>query len=217
MTQMHRTFEPARRANLGDLATMTSLPKRPGRTSIGPRSLAFCHPNHSKETLEAYFSIYPPGIFVSERDGEIISFLCAIRTTHKSIAEPNVWSDASARDARVTHHKSGDWLYVKRLTYTAGPGHAHLSHEIGPLLTALQEQCSKLDLAGIAFPVRFSGFRERSGTDKFQRSIIDDQHSQERSGLRPLGIAYYVGFRHQLALPNYLGDARHFALMTWER
>ncbi len=217
MTQMHRTFEPAKRANLGDLAAMTSLPKRPGQTSIGPRSLAFCHPNHSKETLEAYFSIYPSGIFVSERDGEIISFLCAIRTTQKSITEPNVWSDAFARDARVSHHKSGDWLYIKRLTYTAGPGHAHLSHEIGPLLTALQQQCSELELAGIAFPVRVSGLSERSGTDEFQRSKIDDPSSFDRSGLRPLGIAYYLGFRHLLALPNYLGDAQHFALMCWER
>lgn len=217
MTQMHRTFKSARRANLGDLAAMTSLPKRPGQTSVGPHSLAFCHPNHSKETLEAYFSIYPSGIFVSERDGEIISFLCAIRTTQKSIAEPIVWSDAFTRDTQVAHHKSGDWLYVKRLTYTAGPGHAHLSHEIEPLLTALQEQCSKLDLAGIAFPVTFSGLTDRPGTNEYQRSKIDDPSSFDRSGLRPLGIAYYIGFRHQLALPNYLGGARHFALMVWER
>lgn len=196
---------------------MTSLPKRPGRNSVGPRSLAFCHPNHSKETLEAYFSIYPSGVFVSEQDEEIISFLCAIRTTERSITNRTVWSDAFVSETPVAHHKSGEWLYVNRLTYTAGPGHAHLSHEIGPLLTALQEQCSKLELAGIAFPVRFSGHRERSGTDEFQRSIIDDQHSQERSGLRPLGIAYYIGFRHQLALPNYLGVARHFALMVWKR
>lgn len=214
---MSSKYTAARRAKLEDLAEMSRLPKRPGHTSIGPRSLAFCHPNHSKEMLEAYFSMYPQGIFVSEEDDHIISFACAVRTSKKAIEEPISWSDAIDDEKTLGHQKRGEWLYVSRLAYTVGPGHAHLTKEIGPLLAALQDLAVKQDLAGVAIATRFPGFRERSGTTPFQRSCIDDPHNQVRSGLNPTGIAYHAGFRHCLALPKYLGDGSHFALMVWRR
>ncbi|MEP2892475.1 hypothetical protein [Tateyamaria sp.] len=214
---MSSNYTAARRAKLEDLAEMSRLSKRPGHTSIGSRSLAFCHPNHSKETLEAYFSMYPQGIFVSEEDDHIISFACAVRTSIKAIEEPIAWSDATAGGKTLGHQKRGQWLYVSRLAYTAGPGHAHVTKEIGPLLIALQNLAVKQGLAGVAIATQFPGRRERSGTTPFQRSCIDDPHDQVRSGLNPTGIAYHAGFRHCLALPNYLGDGRHFALMVWRR
>ena len=92
---------------------------------------------------------------------------------------------------------------------------AHLIQEIGLLLSALKELALKEGLAGVAVATRFLGFRERAGTTEYQRSCIDDPHHQVRSGLDPTGVAYHTGFRHCLALPNYLGDGRHFALMVW--
>jgi len=208
-------YKAARKANLDDLEPMFQLPKRPGQNSVGKRSLAFCHPNHGRETLEAYFAAFRQGIFVSEAESQIVSFACTIRTSCFPIQEPMAWSDATGEGTVLSHSNKGEWLYVSRLAYTAGPGHAHLSEEIGPLLTSLQELTVELNLQGVAFPTRFSGFRERSGTTEFQRSTIDNNNSLERSGLRPLGIALYVGFKHEIALPNYLGDGRHFAMMVW--
>ncbi len=214
---MPSKYTAARRAKLEDLAEMSRVTKRPGRNSVGSRSLAFCHPNHSKETLQAYFSMYPQGIFVSEEGERIISFACAVRTSTKAIEEPIAWSDVTDGEKTLGHQKRGKWLYVSRLTYTAGPGHAHVSKEIGPLLTALQDLAVKQGLAGVAFATRFPGLRERSGTTAFQRSCIDEPHHQVRSGLAPTGISYQVGFRHCVSLSNYLGDGRHFALMVWRR
>jgi hypothetical protein len=214
---MSLKYLAARKAKLEDLAEMSGLPKRPGHTSIGPRSLAFCHPNHSKKTLQAYFSMYPQGIFVSEEDDHIISFAGAGRTSTKAIEEPIAWSDATDSERALSHQKQGEWLYVSRLAYTAGPGHAHLTKEIGPILTALQDLAVKQGLTGVAIATRFPGFRERSGTTSFQRSCIDDPRHQVRSGLSPTGIAYHAGFRHCLALPKYLGDGGHFALMAWRK
>jgi hypothetical protein len=194
---------------------MSRLPKHPGDTSIGPRSLAFSHPNHSKETIEAHFSTYQQGVFICEEDGRIISFVCAIRTSENTIHEPIAWSDFMKDEKTLGHKKTGEWLYVNRLAYTAGPGHAHLTKEIGLLLTALKDLAVKEGLAGVAIATRFLGFRERAGTTAYQRSCIDDPHNQMRSGLNPTGVAYHFGFRHCLALPNYLGDGRHFALMVW--
>lgn len=208
-------YKAARRANLVDLEPMFHLPKKPGQNSVGMRSLAFCHPNHSREALEAYWAAFRQGMFVSEVDGQIVSFACAIRTSCLPIQEPLAWSDATGEGTLLCHSNKGEWLYVSRFAYTAGPGHAHLSEEIGPLLTSLQELAVKLNLQGVAFPTRFSGLRDRSGTTEFQRSTIDDKNSLERSGLRPLGIAAYAGFEHEIALPNYLGDAKHFAMMVW--
>ena len=214
---MPTNYNAARRAKLEDLAAMSRLPKRPGHNSVGPRSLAFCHPNHSKDTLEAYFSIYPQGIFISEVEDSIISFACAVRTDAKTIEEPIAWTDATESETALRHHKKGEWLYVSRLAYTAGPGHAHLTEEIIPLLIALQDLAVTQDMAGVAIAVKFPGFRERSGTTAFQRLCINDRHNQVRSGLDPVGVAYHAGFRHGLALPNYLGNGRHFALMVWQR
>ncbi len=208
-------YKAARRAKLVDLEPMLQLPKKPGHNSVGKRSLAFCHPNHSRETLETYFGTFPQAMFVSEEEDQIISFACAIRTSGKPTQEPIVWSDATGDGATLNHDKNGAWLYVSRLAYTAGPGHAHVSKEIGPLLVSLQELAVRLKLQGVAFPTRFSGFRERSGTTEFQRTTIDDKGSLERSGLRPLGIAFQAGFEHEIALPNYLGDGKHFAMMVW--
>jgi len=208
---------PARRAKLEDLAAMSRLPKRPGRTPIGSRSLVFCHPDHSKEKLEAYYSTFPQGIFISELDGDIIGFACAIRISEKVIEEPIPWSDGTENETVLSHQKQGSWLYVSRMAYTAGPGHAHLSQEIGTLLVAFQNLAVKQNLAGIAVATPFPGYRERSGTSPFQRSCIDDPRNQVRSGMHPIGVAHHAGFRHCLALPNYLGDARHFALMVWNR
>ena len=214
---MSSNFGIARRAEPKDLKRMYELPSSPGLTSIGPRSLAFCHPNHSRETLACYFETFPQGIFVSEYDGGIVGFACAIRAPGNVVDEPNTWSDPTVNRALLSHQEGGEWLYVSRLTYTAGPGHAHLSNEVGPLLAALQGLAKQLDLSGVAVALRFPGYRERSGTTPFQRACIDDQHNQVRSGLNPIGVAYYQGFRHHLALPNYLGDGQHFALMVWNR
>ncbi len=208
-------YKAARRAKFVDLEPMLRLPNSPGHNSVGRRILAFCHPNHSRDTLEAYFETFPQAMFVSEDEDQIISFACAIRTSGKPIQEPIVWSDATGDGATLNHDKDGAWLYVSRLVYTEGPGHAHVSREIGPLLVSLQELTVRLNLQGVAFPTRFSGFRERSGTSEFQRSTIDDKRSLERSGLRPLCIAFDAGFEHEIALPNYLGDGKHFAMMVW--
>ena len=207
----------ARRAEPKDLKPMSELPKKPGHTSIGPRSLAFCHPNHGKETLEGYFKTFPSGIFVSEDGGDIVGFACAIRAPGNVVDEPITWSDGTASGTPLSHHADGEWLYVSRLTYTAGPGHAPICQEVGALLAALQGLAEQLDLAGVAVGMRFPGFRERSGTTLFQSACIDDQHNQVRSGLHPIGVAHYQNFRHCLALPNYLGDGCHFALMVWRR
>ena len=207
----------ARRAEPKDLEPMSVLPKVPGHTSIGPRSLAFCHPNHSKETLEGYFDTFPSGIFVSEDSGHIVGFACAIRARRNVVDKPITWSDGTSSGTPLSHQADGEWLYVSRLTYTAGPGHAHISQEVGPLLAALQGMAEQLDLAGVAVGMRFPGFRERSGTKSFQRACIDDHHDQVRSGLHPIGVAYSQNYRHCLALANYLGDGRHFALMVWKR
>ncbi len=214
---MSSKFAMARRAEPKDLKPMSELPKKPGHTSIGPRSLAFCHPNHSKEALERYFDTFPSGIFVSEDDADIVGFACAIRAHENVVQEPITWSDGAASGTPLSHQDDGEWLYVSRLTYTAGPGHAHISREVGPLLAALQGLAKQLDLAGVAVAMRFPGFRERSGTTSFQRKCIDDQRNQVRSGLHPIGVAHFQKFRHRLALPNYLGDGRHFALMVWHR
>lgn len=214
---MSSSFELARRAEPEDLKQLSALPKKPGHTSIGPRSLAFCHPNHSEETLEGYFETFPQGIFVSEVDGHIVGFVSAIRVPSNVVEEPINWSEGTETGTPLGHIEAGEWLYVSRLAYTSGPGHAHISNEVGPLLTSLQGLAERLDLAGVAVALRFPGFRERSGTTSFQRACIDDQHNQVRSGLNPIGVAHYQGFRHYLALPNYLGDGCHFALMVWSR
>lgn len=214
---MSQSFELARRAEPEDLEQLSALPKNPGHTSIGPRSLAFCHPNHCKETLGGYFETFPQGIFVSEVDGHIVGSVFAIRVPRNVVEEPITWSEGTETGTPLGHIEAGEWLYVSRLAYTAGPGHAHISNEVGPLLVALQGLANRLDLAGVAVALRFPGFRERAGTTSFQRECIDDQHSQVRSGLNPIGVAHCQNFRHYLALPNYLGDGRHFALMVWSR
>lgn len=214
---MPAKYPKARKAKLQDLTVMSMLPKRPGNTSSGPRSLAFCHPNHSQETLERYYSTYPEGILVGEDNGRIVSFACAIRTSGKVVEAPITWSEGAESQTDLSHQKNGRWLYVSRLTYTAGPGHAHIGCEVGSLLTSLQDLAVKRDLFGVAFAARFPGFRQRSGTSPFQRAAIEDQDDEVRSGLHPIGVAHYIGFRHCLALPDYLGDGRHFALMVWKR
>ena len=209
-------FDTARTATRGDLADMASLPERPGRNSVGPRSLAYRHPDRSENRLEAHFSAYPEGTFISEEEGQIIGYVCSVRVSEDLITTPAKWADLFPGRTEFAPQTTGGWLYVSHFACTAGLGHAHLSNEIGPLLTALQHHASQLDLTGVAFPARFAGLRERSGTDAFQRSTIADPRSLDRSGLRPIGVAYYRGFRHGIALPNYLGDSRHFALMVWK-
>ena len=167
--------------------------------------------------LASHFSVFPQGIFVSEDDGHVIGFACAIRTTEKMMEEPIAWSDIAGNGEALGHNEKGEWLYVSRLTYTAGPGHAPVTNEIGPLLNALKNLADEQSLAGVAIALRFHGFRERSGATTFQRTCIDDPRNQVRSAMNPIGVAYDIGFRHHLALPNYLGDARHFALMVWRR
>lgn len=208
-------YAAGRCAEKDDFKVMLHLPAHPGKDTVGPRSLAFCHPNHSEKVLEIYFSAFPQGIFVSEEDGQIISFACAIRTSERLIKVPIAWSEATCESRRLAHDPEGDWLYVGRLAYTAGPGHAHVSVEIGPLLVALQEMAVALNLKGVAFPAPFPGFRERSGTSKFQCSTIEESYSPVRSGLHPIGIAVDAGYQHEIALPNYLDNGKHFALMAW--
>jgi hypothetical protein len=127
---------------------------------VGRRCLAFAHPDHGPETLEAYFAVFPQGIFVSEDEDRIMS--------------PMPWSDATGDGTTLAHDKDGTWLYVSRLAFTAGPGHAPVLHEIAPLLIALQQCAVRFGLQGVAFPTRFRGLRERSGTTAFQASVIDD-------------------------------------------
>lgn len=214
---MSLSFGLARRAEPADLQRMSELPKNPGLTPIGPRSLAFCSPNHSREVLASYFETFPEGIFVSEYDGDIVGLACAIRASGRDVDEPIAWSEGAKRGTPLSHQSDGEWLYVSRLAYTTAPGHAHLSREVGPLLAALQGLAEKLDLSGVAVALRFPGYRERSGATSFQRARIEDRHAHVRSGLNPIGVAYCQDFRHRFALPNYLGDGRNFALMVWNR
>ncbi|WP_299419564.1 hypothetical protein [uncultured Shimia sp.] len=217
LISMASIYSAARNANIKDLARMAELPCRPGLSSTGPRSLAFCHPKHSYETLEAHFSVFPQGIFVSENEGGIISCACAVRVEKEAIELPTAWFDGMEKGTPLSHHEQGTWLYVSRLAYTAGPGHASLSQELAPLLTALQQLAVKQQLSGVTIAARFPGFRDRSGTTSFQRSCIDDPRHQVRSGRHPIGVAHKTGFRHGTALPNYLGDDQHFSLMVWNR
>lgn len=210
-------YEAARSANQDDFEAMLSLPERPGKNSVGRRSLVFCHPNHSRAALDRYFQVFPDGIFISEQAGQMISFACSIRTSQESIEAARNWSQTINENAGLAHQQDGQWMCVGRLAYTASPGHAHLSSELGPILVALKKLSVTLELEGVAFPSHFPGLGERSGTTTFQRSCIADPNNQVRSGLNPIGTAYHDGFRHGVALPNYLGDGRHFALMVWRR
>ena len=209
-------FSIARTATRGDLADMASLPERPGRNSVGPRSLAYRHPHRAEEGVEAHFPAYPEGTFISEEEGQIVGYVCSVRVSEDLITTPAKWADLFHGRTEFAPQTTGGWLYVSHFACTAGPGHAHLSNEIGPLLTALQHHASQRDLTGVTFPAPFLGRRDRSETDAFQRSIIADPRSQERSGLRPIGVAYALEFRHGIALPNYLGEGRNFALMVWK-
>jgi hypothetical protein len=210
-------YEAGRNANQKDFDAVLNLPERPGMTSIGPRSLAFCHPGHSRTALTPYFQSFPEGIFLSEEAGQITGFACAIRTSKQRIDTAHTWFQATSEGSGLSHLEDGQWLYVARFAYTAGPGHAPLLSELAPILIALQNLAASLDLEGVAFPTRFPGFRERFDPTAFQRSCIENPQDQVRSAMNPIGVAYYLGFRHRIALPKYLGDMKNFALMVWRR
>lgn len=205
----------ARNANCDDIEAMARLPEHPGQNSVGPRSLAFSHPEHSLTRLQPYFQVFRDGIFLSEEANHLISFACAIRISAKWIGTAHTWLEATGEGAEIAHIPNGQWLYVARLAYTAGPGHAHLSSELEPLLASLKNLAVNSGLSGVAFPAKFPGFRDLAGTTDFQRSCIKERNDQVRSGLHPIGVAHHIGFRHEIALPNYFGDGRHFALMVW--
>lgn len=198
-----------------DLDKIVALPQQLGSTTIGSRSIALCSPIHSNKTIRAAFETFPEGAFLSEDSGDIIGFGFAVKTTKQKVLRSHKWSRITEKNQSLAHHEDGNWLYVTRLLLTAGPGHAHLSRELNPLLEAFKVLTRKHSLAGVAFAAPFFGFRERSGTTAFQRKTIEDRNSQERSGLRPIGCSVSVGFEHEIALPNYQDDGRHFALMVW--
>jgi len=205
----------ARLVQQTDINSIAQWPDRAGTTSIGPRGLAWVQPNHTYDALTDCIQRFPEGAFVSEDADAAIGFVSAIRLPAELVLSPHEWTSITANGTGASHDEFGDWLYACRLVLTVGPGHAPLMDELIPLLQALIGLAKATALTGVAIAVPFPGFNERSGTTEFQRASIAEPHDIVRSALHPIGCAVHVGFRHEIALPRYLGGARHAALMTW--
>ncbi|MEX0305282.1 MAG: hypothetical protein AB3N24_22925 [Leisingera sp.] len=208
-------FLPARPVLRDDLPVIAGLPDSPGANAAWPRSAPYVYPNHSLEVISSCYNSFPEGAFASGPKGATIGFVNAIRLPGCKILAPHEWWNAIGQGTGSTHEPDGDWLYVCRLLLTAGPGHASLLHELVPLLDALNGLAVQAGLTGVAFAAPFPGKRNRSGTTDFQRSCFEDPRNMIHLAGSVIGCAEIAGFRHELALPNYLGHCRHFALLTW--
>jgi hypothetical protein len=205
-----------------DLKTIVDLQEQPGTNSVGRRSVAFVHPNHTQSSISSCLDRFPQGSFVSEEHGKIVGFVSAIRFPGHQVLEMHKWAEITKDGTGVSHDPAGKWLYVCRMLLTAGPGHNSLGPELSPLLQALKTVAGQFALDGIAIALPFPGFRDRSGTTDFQRQCLVDEsgdpHRPHLSAMGPsasINVALNKGFSHEIALPDFTGGHRHFALMVW--
>ena len=129
-----------------------------------------------------------------------------------------------AKKVTSDHDREGQWLYVCRMLLTCGAGHQSLGPELSPLLEGMKTLAVQVGLAGVAVALPFPGLRERSGRTLHQRQCFEEG-AQHRGGAGRLvgvtgsgvsiNVAFDAGFTHQIALPNYTGGPKHFALMVW--
>jgi len=206
-----------------DLNTIVKLQDNPGVDTLGQRSVAFVHPEHSGATVNACFDRFPQGAFVSENGGRIIGYANAIRLQSRLALTTHEWITATRDGSGISHDPAGSWLYVCRMLLTVGAGHQSLVRELSPLLISLKTLVEQTGLDGLAIALPFPGLRERSGTTEYQKQAFEK--GAQKSG-RPrlpgalgsfasINVALSDGFNHQIALPNYVGTSRHFALMVW--
>lgn len=213
----------ARTVNHDDLNAIVELQDNPGVDTLGQRSVAFVHPEHSGATVNACFDRFPQGAFVSENGGRIIGYANAIRLQPRVVLTTHDWITATRDGSGISHDPAGSWLYVCRMLLTAGAGQQSLAQELSPLLVSLKTLVEQAGLDGVAIALPFPGLRERSGTSVFQKQVLEEGPKKSgRPGLpgalgasATINVALSDGFNHQVALPNYVGTYRHFALMVW--
>ncbi len=207
-----------------DLTAIANLPNNPGEDSLGPRSVAVVHPNHSYIAVNACFESFPQGAFVSEIEGRIVGYVNAICLPSRIVLAPHSWSMVTQKGTGVSHNPAGKWLYVCRMLITVGAGHQSLGPELSPLLTTLKSLALRNRLDGVAVALPFPGKRERSGTTSFQRERLEEGAGQwglahylsgAMGPAKSINIALKEGFDHHIALPNYVSRSDHFALMVW--
>ena len=206
-----------------DLNAIVKLQDNPGVDTLGQRSLAFVHPEHSGATVNACFDRFPQGAFVSENGGRIIGYANAIRLQPSVALTTHDWITATRDGSGISHDPAGSWLYVCRMLLTAGAGHQSLGPELSPILVSLKTLAEQAGLEGVAIALPFPGKRERSGTTEFQKKALEEGakdwgHPHLSGAMGPsasINVALSDEFNHRIALPNYAGKFKHFALMVW--
>lgn len=206
-----------------DLNAIVKLQDNPGVDTLGQRCVAFVHPEHSGATVNACFDRFPQGAFVSENGGRIIGYANAIRLQPRVALTTHDWITATRDGSGISHDPAGSWLYVCRMLLTAGASHQSLARELSPLLVSLKALVEQAGLDGVAIALPFPGKRERSGTTEYQKLALEegakDSGRPRLSGAMgpsaSINVALSDGFNHQIALPNYVGISKHFALMVW--
>ncbi|NVK15626.1 MAG: hypothetical protein HWE35_15755 [Rhodobacteraceae bacterium] len=184
--------------------------------------MAFVHPGHALSTVLSLFDQYPQGAFICEEGQKPISYASAIRLPGPLALQQHEWSAATSEGTGDAHDPAANWLYVSRMLLTAAPGHQSLGPELWPLLASLKSLAVSQGLEGLAVALPFPGYRERSGTAAFHRQCLADgirktgrPHLETMGPSVTINIALQMGFRHEAALPGYLGNHRNFALMVW--
>ncbi len=160
---------------------------------------------------------------MSENGGSIIGYANAIRLSPRVALTTHDWVTATRDGTGISHDPPGNWLYVCWMLLTAGAGHQSLGPELSPLLDSLKTLAEQAGLEGVAIALPFPGKRERSGTTEFQKQALEEGakdwgHPRLFGAMgqsASINVALSDGFNHQIALPNYAGRSKHFALMVW--
>lgn len=194
-----------RRAALADVDAVIALSRR-----VYPEEVPY-----TRGQISGHINTFGEGTFIATYGGEVVGYAASTIVAEEKVMAPHTWAEITGGGYASQHDGNGDWLYGVEVM--VDPSRRRL--RIGRRLYRARERlCVDLELRGIAFGGRMSGFRRHRRRYPDPQSYLDAVKSGE---LRDNVLTFQMKNDFELvrALPNYAPEdvpaGGHAALLIW--
>ncbi len=205
MAKENTTRLEIRHAALRDVDAIIELSRR-----VYPEEVPY-----TRGQVSGQINAFHEGTFVATYEGEVVGYAASTIVSERKVMAPHTWTEITGGGYASQHNGNGDWLYGVEVM--VDPDRRRL--RIGKRLYQARERlCVDLELKGIAFGGRMSGFRRHRRTYPEPEAYLDAVKSGD---IRDSVLTFQMrnGFELVRALPRYAPDdipaGGHAALLVW--